>query len=273
MVNALSAISVDQTKVGHACQTVAGRVADMIRPLPDTQLPIPGAEWTVGEAAAHLADTKRLAADIAGGATIPYGDGTRTREMFATVNTQRLAEFQERQGAVLADQIVAATNDLVQNAARQPSAYQVQAPMGMMDIGTFLSYMLTHLLQHGCAIARALGQDLPVEPGHLELTLPFMTMAMTVVADKAAIGELDACVELRFRGGPRLAVTFDKGVPTISPSPPRRVDCYVSADPVAFFLVAMGLSRPWGAIARGKIVSWGRRPWLAITLPTFFPAR
>jgi len=269
----MSTVLADRAKIGDACQTVASRVADMIRPLPSTNVPIPGAEWTVGEAAAHLADTKRLAADIAAGASIPYGDGTRTREMFAAVNAQRLAEFDERQGVILADQIVAATNDLVQNAARQPSTFEVQAPMGTMDIETFLSYMLTHLLQHGCAIARALRQDLPVEPGHLELILPFMTMAMAVVADKTAIGDLDACVEMRFRGGPRLAITFDKGVPAISASPPRRVDCYVSADPVAFFLVAMGLSGPWGAVARGKIISWGRRPWLAMTLPAFFPAR
>lgn len=269
----MSTLVVDRTKLGDSCLTVAGRVADMIRPLPDTQQPIHGAEWTVGEAAAHLADTKRLAADIAGGAAIPYGDGTRTREMFASVNAERLAQFHEREGAVLADQIVEATNALVQNAARQPSTYEVQAPMGMMDIGIFLSYMLTHLLQHGCAIAKALGEDLPVEAGHLELVLPFLTTAMPVVADKAAIGNLDACVEVRFRGGPRLAVTFDKGAATISPAPPRRVDCYVSADPVAFFLVAMGLSGRWGAIARGKIVSWGRRPWLAMTLPAFFPAR
>jgi uncharacterized protein (TIGR03083 family) len=272
-VDPLTAVIADRTRVGDACLAVAGKVADMIRPLADTNLPIPGAEWTVGEAAAHLADTKRLAADIAGGASIPYGDGTRTREMFASVNAQRLAQFAERDGSVLADQIVEATEALVQNAARQPSTYEVQAPMGAMDIGTFLSYMLTHLLQHGCAIARALREDLPVEPGHIELVLPFLTLAMPVVADKTAIGGLDACVEVRFRGGPRLAVTFEKGVPTVSSSPPRRVDCYVSADPVAFFLVAMGLTGPWGAIARGKIVSWGRKPWLAMTLPSFFPAR
>jgi uncharacterized protein (TIGR03083 family) len=245
----------------------------MIRPLPDTTIRIPRAEWTVGEAAAHLADTKQVAADIAAGASIPYGDGTRTKDMFATVNAQRLAEFHERKGAVLADQIVAATDALVQNAARQPSTFTVLAPMGTMDIGTFLSYMLTHLLQHGCAIASALGEDLPVEAAHIELTLPFMTMAMPVVADQKAMRGLNASVEVRFRKGPRLAITIDDGVPTISPAPLRRVDCHVSADPVAFFLVAMGLSGRWGPVARGKIVTWGRRPWLAMTLPSMFPAR
>src|SRR6202171_277393 len=222
----MSTVLADRTKIGDACQTVASRVADMIRPLPSTNVPIPGSDWTVGEAAAHLADTKRLAADIAGGASIPYGDGTRTREMFATVNAERLAEFPERKGGVLADQVPEATNALVQNAARQPSSFEVQAPMGTMDIGTFLSYMLTHLLVHGCAIAKALREDLPVEPGHLELMLPFMTMAMAVVADKTAIGDLNACVEMRFRGGARLAITFEHGGPAISASPPRRVDCY-----------------------------------------------
>src|ERR1700737_1188461 len=183
----MSTVLADRAKIGDACQTVASRVADMIRPLPSTNVPIPGAEWTVGEAAAHLADTKRLAADIAAGASIPYGDGTRTTEMFATVNAQRLAEFRERSGAVLAGEIVAATDALVENANRQPTTYTVQAPMGTMDIGTFLSYMLTHLLQHGCAIAGALGEDPLVEAAHIELVLPFLTMAMPVVADQEAM--------------------------------------------------------------------------------------
>ncbi|MFD0351495.1 hypothetical protein ACFQ0M_46445 [Kitasatospora aburaviensis] len=41
--------------------------------------PIPGAEWTVAEAAAHLAMANELMADLATGEERPYGDGTPPR--------------------------------------------------------------------------------------------------------------------------------------------------------------------------------------------------
>jgi hypothetical protein len=60
------------------------------------------------------------------------------------------------------------------------------------------------------------------------------------------------------------------GEAVVETIPSRRVDCYISADPVAFFLVATGLESHWRLIARGKLMTWGRRPWLAVRLPTLF---
>jgi hypothetical protein len=42
------------------------------------------------------------------------------------------------------------------------------------------------------------------------------------------------------------------------------VDCRISADPVAFLLVGYGRVSQWPQIARGKMVAWGRKPWLGV---------
>ena len=63
---------------------------------------------------------------------------------------------------------------------------------------------------------------------------------------------------------------FDKGALSIDTEPPRRVDCHISAEPVALFLVALGLKKQWGPIATGKLMTWGTKPWLALQFVGFF---
>jgi hypothetical protein len=40
----------------------------------------------------------------------------------------------------------------------------------------------------------------------------------------------------------------------------------ISADPAALLLVLYKRRSQWPAIARGKLLAWGRRPWLAFSL-------
>jgi hypothetical protein len=51
-----------------------------------------------------------------------------------------------------------------------------------------------------------------------------------------------------------------------------KVDCYVSVDPWAFIRVMYGRSGLGAPLAAGKIVAWGRRPWLGVRLPGYFRA-
>lgn len=65
------------------------------------------------------------------------------------------------------------------------------------------------------------------------------------------------------RGGPRLVIHFRQGSATVHGSA-RHVDCHLWVDPVAFLLVGYGRISQWGPIARGKLVAWGRKPWLGL---------
>src|SRR2546425_9581962 len=72
------------------------------------------------------------------------------------------------------------------------------------------------------------------------------------------------------RGGPRFSLALSKGTASEQRLPPRRPDCVVSADPVALLLVGLGRRSQWGQIAKGKLASWGTRPWLALKLTSLF---
>jgi hypothetical protein len=247
---------------------VARRIADLIGPLPTTDIAIPGASWTVGEAAAHLAFANRLMSAIAGGRPSPYGDGTKAG--LADANAQSLTEYTERDGAVLAQQVTFHADAFIQAARLRPGTHVVDTPMGPLPLSVLSAYMLAHLLSHGSAIASALRQAPLVRPRHVRLVLPFIVATMPRLVDRAAIGGLSAGYEVRVRGLSRFTVSFAGGAATVSDQPRRRVDCVISVDPVSFFLLAAGLSGQWSLIARGKLCAWGRRPWLALRFLRFF---
>jgi uncharacterized protein (TIGR03083 family) len=266
--DAVSTVTADRDALRAALQSASGRVAGLIRELSDPQVKIRGSDWTVGEIAVHLAFATRLLTLLSQGAEIPYGDGSK--EGIAAANAVSLREFPERSPSRLADTIVEQTRALLEATADVSQDRMVVSPMGPMNLDTLVSYALTHLLQHGSAIARAVGRPVPVEPSHVPLTLPFITQSMPRFVHGEAAGSLVACFELRVRGGPRFALAFDRGRLTLSPTPTRAVDCYISADPVALFLVGMGVVGQWGPILTGRIVAWGRKPWLAFRFVGLF---
>jgi hypothetical protein len=54
--------------------------------------------------------------------------------------------------------------------------------------------------------------------------------------------------------------------------PDGAVDRHVSADPVALLLVAYGRQTQWIPAVTGKLVAWGRKPWLGLRLVSYLVA-
>jgi hypothetical protein len=48
------------------------------------------------------------------------------------------------------------------------------------------------------------------------------------------------------------------------------VDCRISADPVSLLEVLYGRESQWPAVLRGRLVAFGRKPWLAFGLSSRF---
>ena len=264
----MGVLAVNRAETRAAVAEVAGTLADMIRPLADTSIRIPGAEWTVGEAANHVASAARLFVDLANGVQRAHGD--ETKEGLAAANAEWLARDPERSGARLADVIVENTRVFLDSVESRPPGQQVRTPSGPMDLDTFMSYLLTHTAMHAFPIARALHKPRPVRKEHVALMLPFLAIGMKTFVFKEKTKDLTASFLLHLRGGPQLAVTFDKGALTVGTTPARRVDCHISADPISLFLVGVGLKSQWGPIATGKLMTWGTKPWLALQFVGFF---
>ena len=264
----MGVLVVDRAGAREALLDVAHQLADMIRPLADTAIPIPGSDWTVGEAANHVAMAEQLFVDLAGG--IPRVHGDVTKEGLAAANAERLATDPERRADLLADAIVNRTRTLVDSVGSRSARQTVQTPAGKMEVDTLVPYALTHTLIHACEMARALRKKPPIRREHVTLMMPFLAVAMQSFVHRDKTKDLTASFLLHVRGGPKVAVTFDKGALSIDTEPPRRVDCHISAEPVALFLVALGLKKQWGPIATGKLMTWGTKPWLALQFVGFF---
>ncbi|MFI6449547.1 maleylpyruvate isomerase family mycothiol-dependent enzyme [Kitasatospora sp. NPDC050543] len=253
-----------------ALRGVAEETAALLRESPTTDVPIPGSQWTVGEAAAHLALANKLMAALAAGEQRSYGDGTPSG--LAAANAASLAAFPERDAAALAEEITRHTRAFTEAFAGRPASEPVLTPLGPMDLATLGSYLLTHMLGHGYDIARALKRPHMIDRRRVELTLPFLMTAMPRVVDGRSAAGHTACYDLRVRGGARFTVTFRDGLAEVSPAPASRPDCTILTEPVAFLLLALGRCGPFSALARGRVIAWGRRPWLALGFPLLFSA-
>lgn len=275
----------------HAIHGTADDIATLLRSAPDTTAAVPGSEWTIGEAAAHLALANELMADLAAGRERPYGDGTP--QSLAPANAQALAAFGERRAeplaaviteqaeAFLAAMDTAAANRAAAGATGAAGAMAADAadhrplisPLGPMDRGVLASYLLTHMLGHGYDLARALRRPHMIDGERVGLCVPFLLSVMSRVADPVATAGLTARYAVRLRGGgPVFGVDLTGGTVVVTEGPPVRPDCTLLIDPVAFLLIALGRRTPWRAIARGQVFARGRKPWLGPRFPTLFTA-
>jgi hypothetical protein len=57
---------------------------------------------------------------------------------------------------------------------------------------------------------------------------------------------------------------------TFSPGPAPNADCRISADPVAFLLTGADRESQWKAVLTGKMLAFGRKPWLALRFKKLF---
>jgi hypothetical protein len=128
-------------------------------------------------------------------------------------------------------------------------------------------------LVHGYDIAHAAGARWPVPAGWARTVfLGALPVTPHYLLPERARGR-PARFDIRLRGerGARAVFTVADGALTIGPpAAGQRADCYLSADPWAFLLVQYGRTGPLTPGLTGRIIAWGRRPWLAVTLPAMF---
>ena len=78
--------------------------------------------------------------------------------------------------------------------------------------------------------------------------------------DLEAAPGVKVAYDIRIRGGPRFAFRVAGDQATVEPGPAAAADCRISADPVAFLLVAYGRQAQWRPVLLGRMTAWGRRP-------------
>ncbi|MGW1065384.1 maleylpyruvate isomerase family mycothiol-dependent enzyme [Streptomyces aureus] len=256
--------------LGAALHGTAADIAALLPGGTDMERRIPGAEWSVGEAAAHLALANELMAAIAAGHARPYGDGTP--QSLAGANERSLAEFTERRPEPLAAMIVEHADACAKALEEGGPEGPVDTPLGTMSARELGSYLLTHMLGHGYDLARALGRPHMLDRARVGLTVPFLLRAMPRVAEPRNTAGMNARYAIRLWGGGAFGVTLTDGVVSVDEQPPAGADCTISIEPVTFLLMALGRQGQVSPLLRGRILVRGRKPWLAPRFPGLFTA-
>jgi hypothetical protein len=128
--------------------------------------------------------------------------------------------------------------------------------------------LLGEYVVHGRDLARSAGRPSHIDPSHAILIIAVITAVIPQYLNTDVARGVDVAYEMRVRGGSRFIfrVAGNKAgnKATVEPGSGNSVDCRISADPVAFLLVAYGRQAQWRPALAGRMTAWGRRPWRAL---------
>jgi hypothetical protein len=146
------------------------------------------------------------------------------------------------------------------------------APQATLPVLHATCLLLGEQVIHGRDIARAFGRRWPVPHADACLMFHGVRSMVPLAVDADAVRGVTAAFDVWLRRGPRAVVRIREGRASVDPWEPGSgpVDCHVSADPATFMLVGYGRISQWRAVAGGRLLAWGRRPWLALRLVGYF---
>ncbi|MDQ3760746.1 MAG: SCP2 sterol-binding domain-containing protein [Actinomycetota bacterium] len=257
------------------------RVTTLLRSVRNPEAHAVG-QWNLGEVAMHLSqawvavpglarrDLSRVhevvpsLAGVAGDSLI--------QDMWDLGETTMLGvkSDSERDPKVLADRIEARAEEYFRECVgADPNAPRAWLVQGVTVRQSTLTYhLLNETVMHGGDIAHAAGRPWPIESAHAAMVIGrflvpvFQALDPRAMVDPEKAAGLRATYDVRIRGGDRFYFIFNNGALTVEDPSSRKADCHISADPVAMLMVAWARENQWRAIAKGKLLAWGRKPWL-----------
>ena len=221
--------------------------------------------WTVRDVGAHLASGIPLYTGIVRGEGSTY---TRL-DRIAELNATGITEITDRDCQALADQVGAAVAEFVTAVRSTPGDPKVAWHAGiLLPVSSVIAILLGEMLIHGYDIARACRRPWLIAPEDAGLVLRGGLTILPYFVDRAAAAGVRASFDIRLRGkdGLRVCLAFDDGSVNVAFGSAESVDCHLSADPAAFLLLMYGRQGPLRPALTGKVVAWGRKPWVALRM-------
>lgn len=279
-----SATRADWQRAQDALREEVERVTALLRSVRNPAAPTVG-RWNIAEVATHLSQAWIAVTGLAWGdlsdlyELIPSIAGVAGKYLIRDIGELEeltvlgVRSDPERDPAVLADRIEQrAARYFSECAGYSPDELRPWFVQGTrVPVATLTGHLLNETLVHGYDIARADGRAWRIEPSHAAMVVRHLFVPVLQQLDPRALvnatqaAGLRATYEVRLRGGNRFHFIFNDGALRVDePSTGAKVDCYISADPAAFVLVFWGRRSQWPAIATGKLMAWGRKPWLGV---------
>ncbi len=258
-------VSGPSAEVAHA-RAALGRVAadlcSLLESIGDGGAMVPKSEWTIRDVATHVALGTEAYVGYVLGATEAFVDVSDIAGgSLASTNAARVQAEPAQALPELATRLRAASSALLEVTAGRQGDQIVMWNRQPLALADMLGIGLGEYLLHGRDIAAASSQRWTIEPADARLVLAAALPLLPLLVDPVTTANAHARYDVRVRGGVRVVVSIRDGELTVSHDA-ERVDCHVSADPVALLLVAYGRRSQWVPILTGKLLAWGRRPWL-----------
>ncbi len=245
----------DWTHLHRELTETTSALSDLIRRHQPSQSPVANLEWTVEQLAAHLV-------------TIPtrYQRVIETPEPFpaslAEMNQREIDALGIEDLDVLADllhsQTVALLDILGDDPDRLVPFFEIELPVrGLCGV------LLGEYLLHGLDLADHLDVQWQIRPEHARWAIRGLLPGAMHTADPDIASAMHGTFGLHIRPDDDWTITVREGRAELAPGRPTRADFRVSADPLAFYLTGFGRASQAAAILRGRIIGYGRKPWLA----------
>jgi uncharacterized protein (TIGR03083 family) len=265
-VISMELVKADKDQLVVAVEAATGRLCAVLRSVSNPDVPAVGT-WSVRDVAAHLASGVPLYTGIVRGEGSTY---TRL-DGIAEFNAAGVAAITDRDCTTLAGRIESAVAEFVTAVRTTPGDPEVAWHAGIsLPVSSITATLLGEVLIHGRDIAQASRQPWLIPPTHAGLVFSGALPMLPYFVNHAAAAGVRASFDLRLRDkdSPRVRLTFDDGTLYVASGPAEPVDCHLSADPTAFLLVMYGRQGPLRPALTGKVVAWGRKPWLAFRMPS-----
>lgn len=272
---------VDLAAARRGLEAEGERVADLVASIGSEGGRRALGSWSVAELATHVSQAAGAIPSLAAGEMDSPIDDIWNLASFTTALVTGEAT---RDPAELAQRIRAGVSRFLSDldrldVARGPETATEEGVAWLVDgvvvhRAMLVCHLLNELVVHGRDLAEAMGRPWKVDSAHAEMVLTgFIYQVLTslpsdAMVDSARAGGLRACFDIRLRHGSRTYWVFDRGHLSIENPSPRTVDCHLSADPAALLMVAWKRESHWPHVGAGRLVAWGRRPWLGLRLPS-----
>jgi uncharacterized protein (TIGR03083 family) len=231
-----------------------------------------GLEWTLAETAAHVlvafryyeaAGRGEIAVDIDAAESVPA--------YVARKNRAEIDAEAERDPARLALAIDESIVHFTAWAREAGPAGRASFSAGYsMDVPTTICTLIGELVMHGYDIARSIEEPWDVDRRAAILAVYATSAAFPLALDETATAGVTAHAEIRLRGAIPFSIRIENGSVWSESPVTGRPDVKFSADPMSYLLVGFGRASLWPLAAKGKLLVWGRKPWVMAQMPNYF---
>jgi hypothetical protein len=263
----------------RAVLRAAGEAARLLRSVQDPKRAGHG-DWNLGELAVHMLHVLDFELGTVRGDAVP---DVADFAALGRYTVGYVAAEPSRDPVALADRIEAAAAEYARRTAGLAGSVEYDWFGGTrLPLRAVHAHIVSELSVHSWDVAHAEGRAWSVPPDAARTALEDFVVPLVqavgaagsfdgprAFVDQAKGRGLRACFAVQVQGGERRHFLFEDGALAVTdPVPGRPVDCRVWAEPTALLLVMWGRAGQWPAVARGRLRAWGRKPWLAMRLPS-----